>query len=147
MDRLHEKLVAGNIGELPFIEPFLLDRRPSEYWSTNCWIGASFMTREDCLDRHAIGVDRIMWGSDFPHAEGTFPVSAQAIAHTFAEVDPAEVHRMVAANAADLYGFDLDDLAPLCERLGPRVADVTAGPDRVPDSPSLAFEPRYAGVQ
>jgi predicted TIM-barrel fold metal-dependent hydrolase len=147
MDRLHDKLLAGNIGELAFVEPFLLERRPSEYWRTNCWIGASFMTREDCLDRHAIGVDRIMWGSDFPHAEGTFPVSAQAIAHTFTDVAPDEVHRMLAGNAAALYGFDLDALAPLGERLGPRIADVAAGVDRIPESTSLAFEPRYAGVQ
>ena len=76
----------GNVGELPFISPFLLDRMPSEYWQTNCWIGASFMTRQDCLDRKAIGVDRIMWGSDFPHAEGTFPYTAEALAHTFVGV-------------------------------------------------------------
>jgi len=125
---------------------FLLDRMPSEYWQTNCWIGASFMTRQDCLDRKAIGVDRIMWGSDFPHAEGTFPHTAEALAHTFVDVDESEVRQMLAGNAASLYGFDLDALAPLAEQFGPHVAMVAAGLDTLPDSTSLAFEARPAGV-
>ncbi len=146
MDRLYAKLSGGNVGELPFIAPFLLERKPSEYWKTNCWVGASFMTREDCLDRHEIGLDRIMWGSDFPHAEGTYPFSTEAISHTFAGVEPAEVRQMLGGTAAALYGFDLEILAPLAARYGPRVDQVSAGSDVPPESTSLAFEPRTVGV-
>jgi predicted TIM-barrel fold metal-dependent hydrolase len=146
MDRLYAKLSGGNVGELPFIAPFLLERKPSEYWQTNCWVGASFMNREDCLDRYEIGLDRIMWGSDFPHAEGTYPFSTEAISHTFAGVEPSEVRRMLGATAAGLYGFDLDALAPLAARYGPRVDQVSAGSDVPPESTSMAFEPRTLGV-
>jgi predicted TIM-barrel fold metal-dependent hydrolase len=147
MDRMYAKISRGNVGELPFLAPFLLDRMPSEYWHTNCWVGASFMTREDCLDREAIGVDRIMWGSDFPHAEGTAPFSAEAIAHTFAGVDPVDVRRMLGGTAAAVYGFDLDVLDPIAAQVGPRVDDVLAGIDAIPGgSVSLAFESRVTGV-
>ena len=65
------------------------------------------MTRDDALDRHSIGVDRIMWGSDFPHDEGTFPHTREALAHAFAGIDRSEVAAMVGGNAAQVYGFDL----------------------------------------
>lgn len=146
MDHIHAKMVKGNVGALPFRDPLLLARQPSEYWTTNCWIGASFMTREDCLDRHSIGVDRIMWGSDFPHEEGTYPHSCEAIRHTFAAVPRHETAAMLGGNAAKLYGFDLDRLGPLGERIGPPLDLVAAGLDHLPDSQSLAFESRLAGI-
>jgi O-methyltransferase involved in polyketide biosynthesis len=84
-----------------------------------------------------------MWGSDYPHAEGTAPFSKEAIARTFAEVDPTEVQMMLAGNAARVYGFDLDTLAPLAAQHGPTVADIAAGLDTVPaGATSLAFQPR-----
>ncbi len=113
---------------------------------TNIWIGASFMTRGDCLERAAVGVDRIMWGSDFPHLEGTFPYSAEALAHTFEGVPEDEVAKMVGENAAALYGFDLTALTPLAQQFGPSRAAVMAGSDVPPESESLAFEERVATV-
>ena len=146
MDDIQAKQDEGRIGALKFLDPFRLGRKPSEYWATNCWIGASFMTREDAIDRAHVGVDRIMWGSDFPHEEGTFPFTQQALAHTYAGVDPDDVAKMVGGNAAGLYGFDLDQLAPLAAEIGPAVAQVAGGIDHVPETLSLAFEPRSAGV-
>jgi hypothetical protein len=139
-------LLTGNVDALPFRDPLLLTRQPSEYWTTNCWIGASFRTREDCLDRHSIGVERIMWGNDFPQEEGTYPFTCEAIRHTFAEVPRHETAAMLGGTAAGLYGFDLDRLAPLAERIGPPVDLVASGLEDLPDSQSLAFESRPVGV-
>jgi predicted TIM-barrel fold metal-dependent hydrolase len=146
MDDLQAKQDEGRIGALRFIETFRLGRRPSEYWATNCWIGASFMTREDATDRAKIGIDRIMWGSDFPHEEGTFPHTREALANTYGGMGPSEVAKMIGGNAASLYGFDLEQLAVLAAEIGPEVAQVAAGIDHVPETLSLAFEPRSAGV-
>jgi hypothetical protein len=146
MDGIQAKQDEGRIGALTFIEPFTLERKPSEYWATNCWVGASFMTREDALDRALIGVDRIMWGSDFPHEEGTFPYSREALANTYSGMDRGEVAKMVGANAAEVYGFELERLEPLAAEIGPEVEQVARGIDRVPESISLAFESRSAGV-
>ena len=142
MDNIQAKQDEGRIGALNFIEPFRLGRKPSEYWSTNCWVGTSFMTRDDALDRALIGVDRIMWGSDFPHEEGTFPFTREALANTYSGMDPEEVAKMIGANAAGVYGFDLGQLEPLAAEIGPEVEQVARGIDQVPDSISLAFEPR-----
>ena len=146
MDNIQAKQDEGRIGALNFIEPFRLGRKPSEYWATNCWVGTSFMTREDALDRALIGVDRIMWGSDFPHEEGTFPYTREALANTYSGMDPGEVAKMIGANAAGVYGFDLAPLEPLAAEIGPEIAQVARGIDQVPESISLAFEPRRAGV-
>jgi predicted TIM-barrel fold metal-dependent hydrolase len=147
MDTIQAKQESGNIGVMTIQNPFRLKRRPSEYWRTNCWVGSSFMTRGDAEERNAIGVDRIMWGSDFPHDEGTFPHSREALAHTYAGIDPAEVTKMIGANAAEVYGFDLAALAQVADRIGPEVAAVRAGIDTIPSpTTSFAFGPRTVGV-
>jgi hypothetical protein len=81
-----------------------------------------------------------MWGSDYPHDEGTAQYSDEAIRLSFAGVPESEVRAMLGENAARVYGFDLAELEPLAARLGPRVADVTAGLDAIPaDATSMAF--------
>jgi predicted TIM-barrel fold metal-dependent hydrolase len=140
MDQFNAQIAQGGIGELRFLEPLLLERSPSEYWETNCAVAASFMHRDDCERRHLIGVDHVMWGADYPHLEGTSPFSKEGIRKTYAGVDPAEVEAMLGGNAARVYGFDLDLLAPLAARCGPLVSEVTGGLDVVPEgATSLAF--------
>jgi hypothetical protein len=49
---------------------------------------------------------------------------------------------MLGVNAAKVYGFDLDALAPLIARIGPTVAEVQQPLPAVPrDASSTAFEP------
>jgi hypothetical protein len=101
-----------------------LSLAPSEYWARQCHVGSSFIRRHEVQMRHAVGVDRIMWGSDFPHREGCWPFSAQHLRLAFADVPTDEVAAMVGGNAARVYGFDLDALAPVAARVGPGVDDV-----------------------
>jgi predicted TIM-barrel fold metal-dependent hydrolase len=143
MDNVQAKQEEGAIGVMTISDPIHLELKPSEYWQRNCWLGASFMTRGDAEDRDAVGVDRIMWGSDFPHEEGTFPYTAESLAHTFAGIDPGEVASMVGLTAAEVYGFDLDVLRPVADRIGPSVGSVFAGIDTIPDdATTFAFGPR-----
>jgi len=51
------------------------------------------------------GAAPILWRSDFPHAEGTYPKSRQSIAEQFAGVDIASVAKMVGGTAAQLFRF------------------------------------------
>ena len=101
-----------------------LSLKPSEYWARQCFLGASFMGPHDCAVREETGVDTIMWGSDYPHSEGTHPYTMEALRYTFADVDPGEVRAMLGTNAARAYGFDLDALSRLAAEIGPHVADV-----------------------
>jgi len=93
--------------------------RPSDYWVRQCHVGSSFMRPAEAGLRHAVGVDRIMWGSDYPHKEASFPFSREALRAAFAGVDPVEVQPMVGGNAGRLYGFDLDLLDRLAGQVGP----------------------------
>lgn len=118
-----------------------LTRHPREVWATQCYSGASFLRPNECAKRHAIGVDRIMWGSDYPHYEGTAPFSREALRHTFAGVDVGEVAQMICTTAAEVYRFDLDALAPLAARIGPTVAEVdTPLAEKPAGSVSSVFE-------
>jgi len=97
---------------------------PSGYWARQCHVGSSFIRPAEVALRHRVGVDRIMWGADYPHKEGAFPYTRAHLRASFAGVDPEEVAAMLGRNAAALYGFDLDLLAPIAARVGPTVAEV-----------------------
>ena len=71
-----------------------------------------------------MGLEPIMWGSDYPHDEGTHPYSIERMRHAFRDVDPAETCAMLAGNAAKLYDFDVEKLIPLANEVGPTVAEV-----------------------
>lgn len=51
------------------------------------------------------GADGLLWGSDYPHDEGSFPHSREVIERTFAGVSEADKKKIVHDNAARLYGF------------------------------------------
>jgi predicted TIM-barrel fold metal-dependent hydrolase len=53
-----------------------------------------------------IGADCLLWGSDYPHDEGSFPHSQAVIDRTFAGLSETDKRKIVWDNAAKLYGFD-----------------------------------------
>ncbi|MCB1026261.1 MAG: amidohydrolase family protein, partial [Microthrixaceae bacterium] len=112
-----------------------LSLKPSEYWARQCQLGSSFIRRAEVPLREAVGIERIMWGSDFPHLEGCWPYSTQHLRLAFHDVPEHEVRAMVGGNAARVYGFDLDALAPLAARFGPTPAEVSVplDADDIPD--------------
>ncbi|MBW2498684.1 MAG: amidohydrolase [Deltaproteobacteria bacterium] len=52
------------------------------------------------------GIEPLLWGSDFPHAEGTYPNSRKVVIELFKDVDIAAVAEIVAGTAARLFRFD-----------------------------------------
>ena len=149
---------AGDPRELNYSATFGSDAvdgltlSPWEYWRRNCRIGASMLPRADVGYRHALGVETVMWGDDFPHPEGAAEHVTEALQATLHDVDRAECEAMLTTNAAALYRFDLDALAPVAARIGPRVAEVqtplgapppVAG---VPFRTEAAFEQRVAAA-
>lgn len=99
---------------------------PSEYWARQCHLGSSFIRRHEVKLRDQVGVDKIMWGSDFPHLEGCWPWSDRHLQMAFGgECTPTEIAAMAGGNAARVYGFDLDALAPIAAQVGPSVADLS----------------------
>jgi predicted TIM-barrel fold metal-dependent hydrolase len=86
--------------------PTKLILKPSEYFRRQMYctfIDDSF----GVASRHWIGVDNIMWSSDYPHTASTWPHSRDIIARDFKDVSEVEKRKIVRENAAQLYGFDL----------------------------------------
>ncbi|MCH2170257.1 amidohydrolase [Myxococcota bacterium] len=93
--------------------------RPSEYFRRNVALGASCVRRSEVEQRHDIGLETIMWGTDFPHPEGSWPHTHQDMREVFTGLPDDEVAAMLGGNAARFYGFDTEKLAPLVARIGP----------------------------
>jgi predicted TIM-barrel fold metal-dependent hydrolase len=55
--------------------------------------------------RDLIGVDNMLWGSDFPHAESTWPRSQQFLDRIFDGVPEVDRRKITADNASKLFGF------------------------------------------
>jgi len=99
LDEIHEKRHMWHNPKLSL--------RPSEYFKRQGY--ATF--GDDAIglrNRDLTGVECLMWGSDYPHDEGTFPHSREVIARTFKDLSEVETRKIVAENAAKLYGFSLD---------------------------------------
>ena len=108
--------------DTPFAGPLLrstLPLRPREYWARHCLVGATFMSRREAEARYQIGVANIMWGSDYPHPEETFPRSREALRMSYAGLPRDEVRLMVGGNAVRLYKFDQEKLAQVAAGIGP----------------------------
>jgi uncharacterized protein len=81
-----------------------LKMKPSEYWYRQCYatyqsdpIGVKLIEE--------LGVDNIMWGSDFPHPDGIWPDSQEYIQKELGHLPEAVRKKVVCDNAAKLYRF------------------------------------------
>jgi predicted TIM-barrel fold metal-dependent hydrolase len=61
-------------------------------------------SKEDLSARQFFGSDCFLWGSDYPHTEGTFPRSKQDVEEDFSDLPAGDVRKITEANAAQLYG-------------------------------------------
>jgi len=77
---------------------------PSEYWQRNMFV--EFM-EDDCgiRLRDVIGVDNMLWGNDFPHAESTWPKSREFLDRIFAGTPDEDRRKITADNAARIFRF------------------------------------------
>ena len=77
---------------------------PSEYWQRNMFV--EFM-EDDCgiRLRDVIGVDNMLWGNDFPHAESTWPKSREFLDRIFAGAPDEDRRKITADNAARIFRF------------------------------------------
>jgi predicted TIM-barrel fold metal-dependent hydrolase len=85
----------------------LIARPPSEYWRRQMF--ATFQVDRTGLENiERIGVDTIMWGSDFPHPDGTWPDSLAILAPQIEGLSAETTRKILCDNAARLYGFPVE---------------------------------------
>ncbi|HPG29077.1 MAG TPA: amidohydrolase family protein, partial [Myxococcota bacterium] len=97
---------------------------PTGYFQQNCYLGASFLKPHEARFRHELGVEKIMWGSDYPHLEGTWPNTMKALTETFGDYPEQEIRDILGLNAARIYGFDVEALRPVAAEIGPTIAEI-----------------------
>ena len=103
---MDEKWVGGhNTAKLGDAFRQNVSRRPSEYFGTNIFVGASTPSREEIERRHEIGIGAFLWGNDFPHHVSTWPNSQKVLEWNFAGIDPEVRQMVVCDNVRALYGF------------------------------------------
>ena len=81
------------------------DALPSDFFHNNVFLGF----QEDAFGievRNHIGVDKLQWGSDYPHVESTFPRSQAILEEILVDCTEEESAKIVGGNAARVYGLD-----------------------------------------
>ena len=139
LDPVIANIRKGSIGELKYTSDNALPRSATEYVRQNVWAGASFPGPADWEAAKFLAPDRFMWGSDYPHDEGTPPYTRENLRAVFSQVGEAELRKVLAENAAKLYDFDLDALAPLAEQYGPTVDEIATPLTELPAEPNMAL--------
>ena len=107
----------------------LIERLPSEYLGTNVFIGASTMSREELRRRLVNGVDALMWGTDYPHPEGSWPHTVERLETDFQQIPIEETRLILGLNAVKCYDLDLDGLTEVAARIGPTPEKLNQDPD------------------
>jgi len=99
-----------------------LSMSPGEYFQRNVAVGASCVPRADIELRNIIGIDKMMWGSDYPHPEGTWPHTQEYYLNTFAGIPEKDGRKILGENAIAWYGLDRARLQAVADRIGPSSA-------------------------
>ena len=100
MDNAYSDREVGNLNRR-----FKGSALPSDFFHRNMFV--SF--QEDALGitlRHHIGVDNLLWGSDYPHSESTFPKSREIVAQILDGIPDDEAAKIAGGNTRRIYGFE-----------------------------------------
>ena len=102
MNRLDDYYQARAVGVHGF--RFKGDTLPSDIFRSNIFIG--FQEEDLGIQlRHHIGVENLLWGSDYPHAESTFPKSREILERIFEGIPEDEKAKIAGENTAKMYQF------------------------------------------
>lgn len=97
-----------------------LTLKPSEYFRRNCYLSASALFDEGSVAvREAIGIDNVMWGTDYPHPEGSWPHTAEKMKQHLTGIPERELQKLLGDNAVRCYRLDPVALVRIASRIGP----------------------------
>ena len=81
-----------------------IEHHPRHYWDNHMY--SAFMVDPLGLEMvERIGVDRVMWSSDYPHNESTFGYSEQSLANVVDAVGPDDAVKIVSTNVQTFLGL------------------------------------------
>ncbi len=83
-------------GNVPITQP------PSFYWGRN--LSATFITdRVGIATRYNVGIENIMWSTDYPHHGNDWPYSRKVIQETMGHIPAAERDLIIGGNASRIF--------------------------------------------
>lgn len=132
LDGMHFAASTGRMGELKMDPEANLSMLPSEYFKRNVWVGVSFPGHNEAKAMKKLGLDKVMWGSDYPHHEGSTPHSLALMRRAFSDWSTDDLDQVLNRTAADLYGFDVAALEPIAAKVGPTAAEIAVPLDKIP---------------
>lgn len=120
-----------------------LPEPPSHYVRRNVLLGCSFLSAQFAAQAAAEGfAPNLLWGTDYPHVEGTFqvrddpraePISRLSLRRAVSALAPAERELIAGANAIRELGLDAAALAAVARRIGaPSVDELGIAPTDLP---------------
>lgn len=80
-----------------------MKRMPSEYFQRQCWISFEIDERTLPALLPHVGESRVVWGSDYPHHDATFPGAVKKLEAVIAELPLPTRQRILGGNACELY--------------------------------------------
>jgi predicted TIM-barrel fold metal-dependent hydrolase len=96
--------IDNNYRRLAPISDFRIADRPSAYVERH--VHFTYITDTFAVTHRAdIGVERMLWSSDYPHISADWPHSWKTVEESMAGVPDDERHAILAGNAQRLYGF------------------------------------------
>ena len=105
-------------------------RKPSEYFAINFGVVLSFVHKSEVGMFEQIGLESVMFGRDYPHAEGTWPNTSDWLCDSLQTVPDPILIKFLGENAVRLLGLDGNHLAEIAAEIGPTCFDVNG---RTPD--------------
>ena len=139
--------------ELRWAHSDVVPRPPSEYCAEQVWIGGSYLSKSEAEFSVRDGyVPNLMWGSDYPHAEGTYqyPQSPDdpsfthlALRHAFSGLAAHDAKLITSDNGLRCFSLRVDALAPIARRINsPTLRELATPLDEIPQGlVSRAFRP------
>jgi predicted TIM-barrel fold metal-dependent hydrolase len=102
----------------------VLKRSPWDYWERNCAVTPTFMRVSDLDVRHQLGPSKTMFGTDYPHAESTWPNTLDFLRVVLNDIPESDARAILGGNAISFYGLDHGYLDKVARQHGPRPVDV-----------------------
>jgi predicted TIM-barrel fold metal-dependent hydrolase len=124
--------VPGMLRDLDSMQPGFskalsteMPKRPSDYFLENVFIGDSFMSNHEARTAVEDGTEsNVLWGRDYPHAEGTWPYTKHSVRMLMEGIPEQAARQMLGLNAVDVFGLDAAKIQTVADRVGPTIEEV-----------------------
>ncbi|HJQ17009.1 MAG TPA: amidohydrolase family protein [Allosphingosinicella sp.] len=114
-------MIESGIGWVPFVLELLdhqfnemlvgesvgLKKRPKEYFAKNFWVSYWFEKYAPQNMLEEIGLDRVMFETDFPHPTSIYPGVQERMVESIGHLDYEKRKMILSTNAATLFNLDL----------------------------------------